>query len=199
MADTSVEQIDALLPQIHCGQCGYDGCRPYAEALKSGTADINQCPPGGETTRDALAGLLDRPARPIDPERGHAIPPQIARIDESACIGCVKCLRVCPVDAIIGAAKQMHTVIAEDCTGCELCQPACPVDCISMEPAGAMTAGERARARSHFQRRQQRLQRQAAARQQRRAAASRADKQRAIAAAVARNRARRGQSGHQPG
>ncbi len=197
MADASVEQIDALLPQIHCGQCGYDGCRPYAEALQNGAADINQCPPGGETTLTALAELLDRPARPIDPERGRSLPPQVARIDESACIGCVKCLRVCPVDAIIGAAKQMHTVIAEDCTGCELCQPVCPVDCISMEPAAAMTADDRARARDHFQRRQQRLQRQAATRQQRRAAASRADKQRAIAAAVARNRARRGQSGNQ--
>lgn len=194
--NASVEQIDALLPQIHCGQCGYSGCRPYAEALQRGEADINQCPPGGESTLNELAALLDRPIRPIDPARGHPLSAQVARINEDACIGCVKCLRVCPVDAIIGAAKQMHTVITADCTGCELCLPACPVDCISLEPATTMTATDTDRARRHFRRRQQRLQQEAVARQARQSHAGRVDKQRVIAAAVARSRARRGRSGN---
>ena len=188
----SVDQIDALLPQFHCGQCGYDGCRPYAEALQRNEADINQCPPGGEETLTGLAELLERPIRPIDPSRGHALPAQVARIDETACIGCVKCIHVCPVDAIIGAPKQMHTVMTADCTGCELCLPACPVDCISLEPAADMTAADRERARNHFQRRQQRLQQQASARQSRQAIPGREDKRQVIAAAVARSRARRG-------
>jgi len=194
----SAEAIDALLPQIHCGQCGYPGCRPYADAIERGEADINQCPPGGERTLNALAELLDRPALPIDPARGRELPPQVARIDEEACIGCVKCVRVCPVDAILGAAKQMHTVIRADCTGCELCLPACPVDCISMEPAAPMIAADRERARHHYRRRQQRLQREAAARLARRGKAGREEKQRVIAAAVARSRARKGQRGKTP-
>lgn len=188
----SVEQIDALLPQLHCGQCGYDGCRPYAEALRRGEADINQCPPGGEETLTALAELLEQPMRPVDPARGHALPAQVARIDEAACIGCVKCIHVCPVDAIIGAPKQMHTVMTADCTGCELCVPACPVDCISLEPATKMTSADRERARKNFRRRQQRLQRQANARQSQRTGPGRTEKKRVIAAAVARSRARRG-------
>ncbi|MDZ7735669.1 MAG: RnfABCDGE type electron transport complex subunit B [Gammaproteobacteria bacterium] len=186
----SVKQIDALLPQLHCGQCDYPGCRPYAEALQRGEADINQCPPGGESTMVELAALLDRPVRPIDPARGHALPAQVARIDEDACIGCVKCIHACPVDAILGAAKQMHTVITAECTGCELCMPVCPVDCISLGPATGMTAADRDRARAHFRRRQRRLQQQAAARQARRSSADRIEKQRVISAAVARSRAR---------
>ena len=124
--------IDALLPQTQCGKCGYDGCRPYAGAIARSEADINQCPPGGQHTLRQLALLLGREIKPLDPACGKSGPKTIAFIDENLCIGCVKCIRACPVDAIIGAPQQMHTVIAELCTGCELCIPPCPVDCISM-------------------------------------------------------------------
>jgi electron transport complex protein RnfB len=133
-SDPVVDQIDALLPQTQCGQCTYAGCRPYAEAIASGNADINQCPPGGESTIRALADLLDREFKPLNPEHGVEKPPAVAVIDEDVCIGCTLCIQACPVDAILGAGKQMHTVIAAECTGCELCLPPCPVDCISMEP-----------------------------------------------------------------
>jgi electron transport complex protein RnfB len=129
-----VDDIDALLPQTQCTRCGYAGCRPYAEAIAAGSADINQCPPGGGTTIAALATLLDREVRPLNPANGIAGPTLLARVDESVCIGCAKCLPPCPVDAIIGARKQMHTVVAELCTGCELCIAPCPVDCITMIP-----------------------------------------------------------------
>ena len=133
-----IEQIDALLPQTQCGRCTFPGCRPYATALANGEADINQCPPGGNATATALAKLLAREPRPVDPRYG-IVPahPVVAWIDESACIGCVKCIQACPVDAIVGASRFMHTVIAEQCTGCELCIPPCPVDCIVMRPASA--------------------------------------------------------------
>lgn len=133
-----VDEIDALLPQTQCGRCTYCGCRPYATALANAEADINQCPPGGDATAAALANLLSREPRPVDPRFG-SVParPRVAWIDESACIGCVKCIQACPVDAIVGASKFMHTVIAEQCTGCELCIPPCPVDCIVMRPASA--------------------------------------------------------------
>jgi len=124
--------IDSLLPQTQCGKCGYAGCRPYAEAIVRGAADINQCPPGGQHTIRRLAGLLGREIKPLNPAFGKSGPKTVALIDEELCIGCVKCIRACPVDAIVGAPKQMHTVIAEHCTGCELCIPPCPVDCISM-------------------------------------------------------------------
>ncbi len=131
--DPVVDQIDALLPQTQCGQCGFPGCRPYAEAIAAGEADINRCPPGGEATIQALADLLDREPKPLDPERGEAQEtPQVAVIDENLCIGCTLCIQACPVDAILGAPKQMHTVIAEECTGCKLCIPPCPVECIEM-------------------------------------------------------------------
>lgn len=129
-----VEQIDAILPQTQCGQCNFPGCRPYAEALAKGEADINQCPPGGEDGMRALAELLDREPKPIGAEFGIEKPKMLAVIDEQTCIGCTLCIQACPVDAILGAAKQMHTVIEEECTGCELCVAPCPVDCIDMVP-----------------------------------------------------------------
>ena len=128
--DPLIDKIDALLPQTQCGQCGYPGCRPYAEAIAKGEADINLCPPGGEEGVAKLADLLGREAKPLDAEER---PPQVARIDENICIGCTLCIQACPVDAIVGAAKQMHTVVASVCTGCELCLPPCPVECISMQ------------------------------------------------------------------
>jgi len=132
--DPVVDQINALLPQTQCGQCGFAGCRPYAEAMAEGEAEINQCPPGGETTIQALADLLGRDAKPLNPEHGEEKAKAVAVIDEETCIGCTLCIQACPVDAILGAAKQMHTVITDECTGCELCVAPCPVDCITMEP-----------------------------------------------------------------
>ena len=125
-------EIDALLPQTQCTRCGYPGCRPYAEALADSAAELNQCPPGGAATISALASLLGRPALPLNPANGIEGPALVAQIDEDACIGCAKCLPPCPVDAILGAQKQMHTVLLSLCTGCELCVAPCPVDCISM-------------------------------------------------------------------
>jgi Na+-translocating ferredoxin:NAD+ oxidoreductase subunit B len=130
-----VRKIDALLPQTQCTQCGYNGCLPYAEAIAAGHADINQCPPGGEACIRALAHLLNQPFKPLNKKHGLSKPLAIAAIDENICIGCTLCIKACPVDAIIGATKQMHTVISGECTGCELCLPPCPVDCIVMQPA----------------------------------------------------------------
>ncbi len=141
-SDPVVDQIDAILPQTQCGQCGFPGCRPYAEAIAGDEADINQCPPGGEAGIRALADLLGREAKPLNPENGAEKPRTVAVIDEVTCIGCTLCIQACPVDAIVGASKQMHTVIASECTGCDLCLPPCPVDCIVMivpepDPAAA--------------------------------------------------------------
>ena len=130
------ERIDAWLPQTQCTQCGYPRCRAYAEAVASGEADINRCPPGSEVTVRALADLLHVVPRQLDPRLGAHRPRTRAVIDETRCIGCRKCIDVCPVDAIVGARKLMHTVIAMECTGCELCLPPCPVDCIVMQPVG---------------------------------------------------------------
>ena len=127
-----VQHIDDLLPQTQCAQCGYPGCRPYAEAIANDEADINQCPPGGEATILALADLLDREAKPLNEENGVEKPPMLAVIDEAVCIGCTLCIQACPVDAILGAPRLMHTVIQSECTGCELCLPPCPVDCIDL-------------------------------------------------------------------
>lgn len=130
------ERIDALLPQTQCGRCTFQGCKPYAAAIARGAADINQCPPGGERTVHELARLLGRAPRPVGAEFGIVrTQPVVAWIDEAACIGCAKCIQACPVDAIVGAAKFMHTVLSRDCTGCELCIPPCPVDCIELRPA----------------------------------------------------------------
>lgn len=132
--DPMVERIDRLLPQTQCGQCGFPGCKPYARAIAAGEADINQCPPGGEAGVRALAELLGREAKPLNPDNGVEKPPVVALIIEADCIGCTKCIQACPVDAIVGAPKRMHTVIADLCTGCELCLPPCPVDCIALVP-----------------------------------------------------------------
>lgn len=129
------DQINALLPQTQCGQCGYCGCRPYAEAIASGSADINQCPPSGDEGIRDIAGLLGVAAKPLNPKFGVHKPPSVAFIVEEDCIGCTKCIAACPVDAILGASKFMHTVIASECTGCELCIAPCPVDCVIMQPS----------------------------------------------------------------
>ncbi len=131
--DPLVDKIEAILPQTQCGQCGYPGCKPYAEAIAKGKADINLCPPGGAEGVQRLADLLGREVKPLDAE---AKPKAVAVIDENTCIGCTLCIQACPVDAIVGAAKQMHTIIASQCTGCELCLPPCPVECISMQLIG---------------------------------------------------------------
>jgi electron transport complex protein RnfB len=157
------DRIDALLPQTQCEQCGYHGCRPYAEAIARGEAKINQCPPGGAAGIARLAALLDLPVLPLDPEHGVEKPRTLARIVEADCIGCTKCIQACPVDAIVGAAKLMHTVITDECTGCELCVPACPVDCIVLEPMPLNQVNDPAHAnaaRLHFQRRETRLARE---------------------------------------
>jgi len=130
--DIAIERIERVLPQTQCAQCGFPGCRPYAAALLAGRAELNQCPPGGEATIQALSNLLDRPALPPDPQFGECRTAVVAVIDEDACIGCALCLQACPVDAILGAPQFMHTVIRTECTGCELCIAPCPVDCIGL-------------------------------------------------------------------
>jgi electron transport complex protein RnfB len=128
--DPLVDKIDGILPQTQCGQCGFPGCRPYAEAIAKGQAEINLCPPGGAEGVQRLADLLGREVKALDAEEK---PKAVALIDENTCIGCTLCIQACPVDAIVGAAKQMHTIVAPLCTGCELCLPPCPVECISMQ------------------------------------------------------------------
>lgn len=130
-----IDAIDRLLPQTQCAQCGYPGCRPYATAIANGEADINQCPPGGEAGVRKLAELLGRAPKPLNPEHGAEKAKVVALIVEEDCIGCTKCIQACPVDAIVGGPKRMHTVVADLCTGCELCLPPCPVDCIVLVPA----------------------------------------------------------------
>ena len=146
--ESLTEQIDALLPQTQCGRCGFPGCRPYAAAIARGEATINRCAPGGTRGIEKLAALLDQPALPLDPAYGEERPPEVAYIHEDACIGCTKCIDACPVDAIVGASKLMHTVIGDACTGCGLCVPACPVDCIDMMPLA--TSNGAAESRSTF-------------------------------------------------
>lgn len=167
-----LQRIDALLPQTQCGKCGHPGCKPYAQGIVDGEP-INKCPPGGEETIAALAELLKIPVLELDISRGPA-PPQVAFIREAECIGCTKCIQACPVDAIVGAAKLMHTVLIDECTGCDLCVAPCPVDCIEMHPLPANTipvvgglafdleeqrarAIKRDHARQRFERRNQRL------------------------------------------
>lgn len=200
-----VDQIDALLPQTQCTQCGYEGCRPYAHAIAHEGEHINRCPPGGQEGIAALAALLSRPEAPLNTDCGKPQPLHLAYIDESHCIGCTLCIQACPVDAIVGANKLMHTVISDQCTGCGLCLPPCPVDCIQMKPAEFEWTAEHAnQARRHHQARQQRLHgqhtetsslaaRTLANKASLTSAANHDDdtKQKIIAAALARARARR--------
>jgi electron transport complex protein RnfB len=199
-ATAQVERIDALLPQTQCRRCGYAGCRPYARAMAQGTAAINRCPPGGERTVVALSALLRVPMLPLDPACGESGPLVVAHIDETACIGCTLCIAACPVDAIVGAARLMHTVLADRCTGCELCVAPCPVDCIALLPAGrAWTQADAHLARRRFEERAQRLEKRPASRDARdttvelasREDAARAQRRAAVGAALARARARR--------
>jgi len=132
--DPIIEKIDSILPQTQCGQCGYPGCKPYATAIANGNADINQCPPGGDDGIHKLADLLGVDYKPLNEEHGVPKPKSVAIIDEKICIGCTLCIQACPVDAILGSAKHMHTIIEKECTGCELCLAPCPVDCIEMVP-----------------------------------------------------------------
>ncbi|MCX8565966.1 MAG: electron transport complex protein RnfB [Glomeribacter sp. 1016415] len=143
-AQTLADSIEDLLPQTQCTKCGYTGCRPYAEAVANGSANYNQCPPGGLEGIQRLAALLHQPVIPLNPVNGVERPRPLAIIDENICIGCTLCIQACPVDAIIGAPKQMHTVVAALCTGCDLCVAPCPVDCITMQPITGATTGWRA-------------------------------------------------------
>ena len=197
------ERIDALLPQTQCTKCGYPACRPYAEAIATGEAEINQCPPGGDAAIRELAALLGREIRPLNPRNGIEQPRRVALIDEARCIGCTLCIQACPVDAIVGAPNLMHTIVAELCSGCDLCVPPCPVDCIDMLPASGEDASwDRARAdaaRERFEARRSRHERERRERAERLAARALkakedpdAEKKRAIIqAAVERARARR--------
>ncbi|UOD49612.1 electron transport complex subunit RsxB [Orrella daihaiensis] len=190
-----IEQINRVLPQTQCTKCGFDGCEPYAQAMAEGLADINRCPPGGDAGVAKLSQMLNKPIKSIDPECGVPGPLHVAVIDEQHCIGCTLCIKACPVDAIVGANKRMHTVLTDWCTGCDLCLAPCPVDCIEMIPAAQNPewTDERAQlARLRYDRRNQRL--SAPAEHQLAPVATDADKQAAVAAALARARARRGQT-----
>jgi electron transport complex protein RnfB len=203
------DRIDALLPQTQCTRCGYPGCKPYAQAIAEGCADINQCPPGGAAGIVKLADLLKTLPKPLNPANGVEKPLEMAVIDESLCIGCTLCIQACPVDAIVGAAKLMHTVLRNWCTGCELCIAPCPVDCIAMvkvRPERAWTQRDADLARTRYDARNARLAAEAREREQKlaghtalagaapqdpQAAAAAARKKAIIAAAVERARAQR--------
>ena len=188
-APNLADLIDDLLPQTQCTRCGYAGCRPYAEAVAADAADINRCPPGGDATIVALAGLFARDAPPLDTARGVPGPLQVARIDERACIGCTLCIQACPVDAIVGAPKRMHGVLASLCSGCGLCIAPCPVDCIAMVPAGRdWTTTDAFAARARHEARRERL---AASTSAAMRAADARKRHAAIASALGRARARR--------
>jgi electron transport complex protein RnfB len=205
---TLADSIDQLLPQTQCRQCGYAGCRPYAEAIAAGRAAINQCPPGGDEVILDLAALLGAPVLPLDRTRGVHKPPAVAVIEEETCIGCTLCIQACPVDAIVGAAKLMHTVIAEQCTGCELCIPPCPVDCIRMAETGQQPTRQEkgsaaGRARNRYLARNERLARERAEHSARRGVAGNAAEEKkrvTVKRAVERARARlRSRQAGEPG
>ena len=209
VAVTLTDQIDALLPQTQCTRCGYPDCRAYADAIAKGETGIDRCPPGGDETIAALAALLGRPAKSLDPAVGTFAAGIVAFIDESLCIGCTKCIAACPVDAIVGGPRLMHTVVEALCTGCELCLPPCPVDCIHLGPGQDVTEGyegwqfprsghDRAAAlRERYHRHRGRQNQRHEERQERRDRpaqdALQAQRKAEIAAAVARVRAKRGQ------
>ncbi|AOK68216.1 electron transport complex subunit RsxB [Burkholderia multivorans] len=182
---TLADRIEDLLPQTQCTKCGYNGCRPYAEAIAAGDANYNQCPPGGAEGIARLANLLGKPVIPLNPVNGTEHPRAVAFIDENLCIGCTLCMQACPVDAIVGAPKQMHTIVASLCTGCDLCVPPCPVDCIAMVPVTGERTGWDAwtqeQADAARQRHDRRLARQ---RRERDAAEARAAARRAASAAA---------------
>jgi electron transport complex protein RnfB len=208
------DRIDALLPQTQCTRCGYNGCRPYAQAVAAGEANINQCPPGGQAGIAKLAALLKREPLPLNPANGVEKPLTVAVIDESLCIGCTLCIQACPVDAILGAARRMHTVLPQACTGCDLCVAPCPMDCIAMkpvEPAREWTQADADRSRRRMQARKARLAREKAENDERLAARALAkldeldgrddlsceqieQKKAIVAAAIERARARRQQA-----
>lgn len=194
------DRIDAILPQTQCAQCGYHGCRPYAEAIACGEAQINQCPPGGAAGIAKLAALLDRPVLPLNPANEVEKTRMLARVIEAECIGCTKCIQACPVDAIVGAAKLMHSVLTDDCTGCELCVPACPVDCIVLEPmpVAQIDQAHADVARERFRRREARLLREATERETelaaRKAAVDASASANPVLAALARARAKQDKS-----
>lgn len=184
------ERIDSLLPQTQCTRCGYPSCRDYADAITNGEAGINQCPPGGAAGIAALAQLLDRDPLQLNPANGVEKPREIAFIDEAVCIGCTKCIQACPVDAIVGASKLMHTILADECTGCELCIAPCPVDCIAMIPA--MVPADPGKYRARYLAHNERLARWDSERAAELAARkTRVDAGDAVAAALARARAKK--------
>ena len=197
------ERIDALLPQTQCTRCGYAACRPYADAIAAGTAEINRCPPGGDATIAALAALIGRDVIALDPACGASTPLEVARIDEATCIGCTLCIAACPTDAIVGARLRMHTVLASQCTGCALCVPPCPVDCIAIVPAGReWTPDDAGAARARFSARNARLGRRERIADRTAAAAATpaardaaAARKATVAAALARARTRRAAAG----
>lgn len=194
-----VDRIDAQLPQTQCTKCGYPSCRRYAGAIAAGEADINQCPPGGEAGIRKLAALLGRGVKPLNPANGVEQPRRVAVVDEARCIGCTLCIQACPVDAIVGAAKLMHTVATELCSGCDLCVPPCPVDCIAMVATAADDLWDRARAdgaRSRHEWRSARLARDRREQAQQKTAAAR--KRAAVQAAIDRARAKKAAAARRP-
>ncbi len=200
MSETSLAaRIDALLPQTQCTRCGYPACRAYAEAIADDTAQINQCPPGGEAGIGLLAALLARARKPLNPANGIEKPREIAVIDEAICIGCTKCIQACPVDAIVGASKVMHTILARECSGCELCIAPCPVDCIAMVPAdedGRSVLQRAPHYRARFVARNARLVRDAGEAAAELSASKAAASTAAVSDAVARSRARKAARGN---
>ncbi|MDG1095583.1 MAG: electron transport complex subunit RsxB [Methylophilaceae bacterium] len=189
MLDDMTEKINSILPQTQCGKCDFSGCKPYANAIVEGKADINQCPPGGKTGILKIAHLLKVEYKPLNESHGVSKPREIAIIEEDKCIGCTLCILACPVDAILGASKSMHTVISEECTGCELCIEPCPVDCIKMETPDSEDSESIKDKRSSIARSRYEFKQQRVLREKNDAKANRvtnAEKKQAIAAAMAR-------------